>query len=402
MKFIHVADLHLDRNFEGLAIKDNSLSQQLSAVNAQVLENIVTASIKEDVDCVLFAGDTFHQSRSSLKMQHCFFQQLQRLAAKKIPVFIIFGNHDYYQAEKYWFEFPENVRLFTQEEVQTKQFRTKRGEQVAISGFSYCQPWINERKALEFPSRAQADIHIGLYHGEQGKANNYAPFAIQELVEKGYDYWALGHIHVPELLHQRPHIVYAGTPQGHSQKETGTAGVLLVTIEQQQVTTVPIAVSMLQWTKAVISLEQAHTLKIAREEIGKQLPMTTEQLTLLQIELHVSAALEEELRLSVASGELQEWLYVQLQHQSTQLFLWDISMKESEKSKIPLAASRQLVDTLIKNYEHEEVLQQVLGDVFQHPHLQQFIRSDSAFAKEVIAAAETELYQRFTFSEESV
>ncbi len=79
-----------------------------------------------------------------------------------------FGNHDYYQSERYWFTFPENVHLFTSEEVETKTFLSKKGEKVAISGFSYLHQWIQGDKVTEFPLRHSVDYHIGLYHGEIG------------------------------------------------------------------------------------------------------------------------------------------------------------------------------------------------------------------------------------------
>ena len=43
----------------------------------------------------------------------------------QIPVYMIFGNHDYYDPQRYWFAFPENVILFSSEEVQTVQGTTK-------------------------------------------------------------------------------------------------------------------------------------------------------------------------------------------------------------------------------------------------------------------------------------
>ena len=76
---------------------------------------------------------------------------------------LTFGNHDYYKKDRYWFSFPDNVFLFEKEMVETLYFETKAGEQVAVSGFSYEHPWIDENKALEFPiKQAESDIHIGI------------------------------------------------------------------------------------------------------------------------------------------------------------------------------------------------------------------------------------------------
>ncbi|MCC9082599.1 hypothetical protein LOS20_15820 [Enterococcus faecium] len=38
-------------------------------------------------------------------MQKHFFDQIERLNEKEIAVYLTFGNHDYYQSERYWFYF---------------------------------------------------------------------------------------------------------------------------------------------------------------------------------------------------------------------------------------------------------------------------------------------------------
>ena len=65
--------------------------------NLTVLSNIIEQAIINNVDFVLLAGDNFHQNRPSLKIQKHFSEQMKRLEKNHIPVFIIFGNHDFYQ-----------------------------------------------------------------------------------------------------------------------------------------------------------------------------------------------------------------------------------------------------------------------------------------------------------------
>lgn len=106
---------------------------------------------------------------------------------------------------------------------------------MAVSGFSYEHPWIDENKALEFPiKQADSDIHIGIYHGDTSRKaqQNYAPFTWKDLKATGYNYWALGHIHQPQIVSEQPLIVYPGTPQGHTKKEQSLQGVAVVTLSQ--------------------------------------------------------------------------------------------------------------------------------------------------------------------------
>ncbi len=104
VKFIHAADLHMDRSFEGLTTLDKTVQEKLLKTNLTVLSNIIEQAIINNVDFVLLAGDNFHQNRPSLKIQKHFSEQMKRLEKNHIPVFIIFGNHDTL--------FKENVKTF--------------------------------------------------------------------------------------------------------------------------------------------------------------------------------------------------------------------------------------------------------------------------------------------------
>jgi DNA repair exonuclease SbcCD nuclease subunit len=55
---------------------------------------------------------------------------------------------------------------------------------------------------------------------------------LDELLAKGYDYWALGHVHRRESVNgsTHPRVEYPGNLQGRHIRETGAKGALLVTI----------------------------------------------------------------------------------------------------------------------------------------------------------------------------
>src|SRR5690606_3752043 len=59
----------------------------------------------------------------------------------------------------------------------------------------------------------------------------YAPFKKEQLLAKNYHYWALGHIHQRQILHQDPFIVYPGNIQGRHRKEAGPKGFYDVHLE---------------------------------------------------------------------------------------------------------------------------------------------------------------------------
>src|SRR5690606_24082540 len=58
------------------------------------------------------------------------------------------------------------------------------------------------------------------------------------LIDKRYDYWALGHVHEREVLHENPWIVFPGNLQARHMKETGPKGATLVEYDATGVTKV--------------------------------------------------------------------------------------------------------------------------------------------------------------------
>ena len=127
---------------------------------------------------------------------------------------------------------------------------------MAVSGFSYEHPWIDENKALEFPiKQAESDIHIGIYHGDTSRKaqQNYAPFTWKDLKATGYNYWALGHIHQPQIVSEQPLIVYPGTPQGHTKKNSLYKG--------------------LQWSHLSLKIKRLFNLKSRRNRLTNEVSL---------------------------------------------------------------------------------------------------------------------------------
>ena len=149
----------------------------------------------------MLAGYLVDSSRTFVKEKLVLQSQLNRLAPFGIPVIVALGNHDA------WSAYVSGEHIYTLgSAVETIEVETRNGERVAFSGFSYEVPVVATRKVHEYPAkRANCDIHIGVLHGELTTAQGrYEPFSIPELREKGYDYWALGHIHTYQAVYSQP------------------------------------------------------------------------------------------------------------------------------------------------------------------------------------------------------
>jgi len=109
------------------------------------------------------------------------------------------------------------------------------GIPVVIHGRGFPNRSVPENLVKEYPPAVTGKFNLGLLHtsltGRPGH-DNYAPCSVADLSDKGYGYWALGHIHQPEVISQDPWIVFSGNCQGRHARETGPRGCRLVTVNE--------------------------------------------------------------------------------------------------------------------------------------------------------------------------
>ena len=384
MKLLHTADLHLDRSFEGLKNSPKQIAEKLQQANHKAITAIVDIAIRNQVDAVILAGDTFHQSRTSIRTQAYFIDEMKRLDQEGIPVIMSFGNHDYYVAERYWFDFPKNMFLFKKEQVETHYFMTKNQEKVAVTGFSYEHPWINEDKLSGFPTKeAGVDIHIGVYHGDTTKngAQNYAPFTFSAMKSKGYDYWALGHIHQPQVVSADPLIVYPGTPQGHTKKERTVQGVAIVSIEAGHATVRFEPVAQVSWQVEKYSLRQAGSLQEALSiltELMLKAGPTSGQLLLKEIQLTD---------------------IVQQTNHSLFLFRVEVVAEDLTK-KVMITAAPELLGQLEKNYLQPDIFSNTLQELVQNPLFSSVVSINEEWRERSVEQADQKIKEDFVIQED--
>lgn len=233
MKFLHVADAHLDSPFGGLSFLPNTIHQQIQDSTNHAFSKMVDFAIEKRVDFVLLVGDTFDTNSPAPATQLFLMQQIERLTEEKIHVYLSFGNHDYMVPENLLIKASEFVHIFGSE-VETKTLTTNDNVTVDIVGFSYIQNHIMTDLAATYPAKNSAHYTIGTLHGSEAAgasdANNYAPFGLTALKELNYDYFALGHIHLRQILSEQPYVIYPGNLQGRHVNEPGDKGFYLVEV----------------------------------------------------------------------------------------------------------------------------------------------------------------------------
>lgn len=229
--FIHAADLHLDSPMQKLEQYEGAPVAALRGATRRALENLVALAESLPADFIVFAGDIFDRDWKDYNTGLFFVQQMARLKAAGIPVFAIVGNHDAASRMSRSLPYPENVRVLSTtapETIRLDDFP------VAIHGQGYDSPKVTQALVRSYPRRVEGRFNIGLLHtsadGRPGY-DPYAPCSLDDMLSRGYDYWALGHIHDREILHENPHVIFPGNIQGRHVKEAGAHGCMVVRVD---------------------------------------------------------------------------------------------------------------------------------------------------------------------------
>lgn len=238
MKFLHIADVHLDSPFLGLSFLPSELFCQIKNAIQLSFEKAVNFAIDNDVDLVLLAGDTFDSIHPTPQSKIFFANQIKRLVDRQIQVVMVLGNHDYSQIDDLLLnESPYFKIIGSNEQIEQVDFMTKSQYKYRVVGFSYQHNHITEDIIAKYPPKSTSIYTIGLAHAGMKQSsvdqNNYAPFTLNEVKDLNYDYFALGHIHLRQVLSQEPWIVYSGNLQGRHVNEKDAKGFYFGQVDEQ-------------------------------------------------------------------------------------------------------------------------------------------------------------------------
>lgn len=260
-RFIHTSDIHLDSPLKGLEAHEDAPVEEIRGATRRALENLIDLAIEEEVEFVLIAGDLYDGDWKDYNTGLFFVGQMSRLDKAGIKVFIIAGNHDAANQITKTMPLPGNVTLYSHKKPQSIKLDNIG---VIIHGQSYASRAVTENIALQYPQYDSNYFNIGLLHtsltGRKGH-EDYAPCTLDELKSKGYDYWALGHVHKREIVSQDPWIIFPGNVQGRHIKETGAKGATLVTVEDGRITAVDErALEVLRWVTCQVDLSECESI----------------------------------------------------------------------------------------------------------------------------------------------
>ncbi|MCY3886022.1 MAG: DNA repair exonuclease [Gammaproteobacteria bacterium] len=234
-KFVHTADIHLDSPMRGLTKYEGVAVDRLKTATREAFSNLISRTIDARPEFIVIAGDLFDGDWRDYNTGFFFVNEMARLRQAGIYAYVLYGNHDAQSQITKRLRLPENVKEFDHESVQSHRLD---GFNVVLHGRSYPSRDVQDNLSQEYPSPTEGMFNIGVLHtglGGLGGHADYAPCTLDQLVNAGYDYWALGHVHTRQVLHEDPHVVFPGNLQGRHINEDGPRSASLVTVKEGRV-----------------------------------------------------------------------------------------------------------------------------------------------------------------------
>ncbi len=307
-KFLHIADLHLDSRFTGLAFAD---AAKRRAELRTVFKNTLAFAKKEGCCLTLISGDVFdgeYYTPSTLAfLSECF-------SSMPDHKFVISpGNHDPLGASSpYRFaDFPKNVFIFDTEALTSIDFDDIG---VTVYGYAFTSDYYG-RNPLDGFSIAPTSENFNILCAPTELDNHrspYAPISTSELADSGLDYAALGHIHKSDGIKKAGNTVYAysGCLAGRDFSEDGEKGGIIVSLDYvgkaKKVTAAPVRFCPWVYTDAELSVtELTSTDKIvsaAKEKLSQMQGSSLEYIIRITLRGQTSVHIDESTLISALSA----------------------------------------------------------------------------------------------------
>lgn len=281
MKFLHMADVHLDAPFVELGQAIGKAESRRRELKETFLKGLEVA-LNNSVDVILISGDLFEHKyveKSTIRFINDKFREIS-----PIKVFISPGNHDPFVQNSYYinYDWADNVFIFGGhfEMVSLPELNAN------IWGVGFNDFYVGKSLLEGIEEGEKEKINILITHGTVDIEPNgrYHPLSSKDLVEMRFDYCALGHIH-KTIINEKNKIYNPGSPEPLGFDEPEEHGVLLVEVtkDYRNVQFVPIALR--QYFTQDINIEGAGTVEEVIDRIKLAVNFETSKENLYKINL---------------------------------------------------------------------------------------------------------------------
>lgn len=259
MRFLHLSDIHINAGFSA---KTESVRTRLKEGLRHSFSRAIDYVLEENLEGLIVAGDFFDHDKVSFKDEVYLTDTLLKLLNHQRKIFWVTGNHDPMNTIRFHHEVVKHPNFFIFEED-----RYNKVELMSLNNEPYCVVGIghkskNEKRNLikEFPVKNSTIPWIGIAHASVPSAQttadkeSYMAVALAQIEALGYDYFALGHIHIRQQL--TSNIAYSGNIQGLNIKETGNRGGFEVSVTDHGTILTPVDFNEILWDQLTVNVDE--------------------------------------------------------------------------------------------------------------------------------------------------
>lgn len=257
VKILHISDVHLNAGYSN---KNEKVRNKLKVALKIAFSKAIDFAINNNVDGIVIAGDFFDHDKISFEDEQFVYENLDKVLNIGISIFYCSGNHDPMQTTEFLkrLEKYKNFKIYEDDQISYDSCISR--DQTPYKVISVGHKSKNEQRNLikAFPQKNDDTIWIGLAHASVPSALsttdklNYMAAPLSDIEKLDYDYFALGHIHIRQLL--TPKIGYSGNIQGINIKETGLKGGYLVTINSNGTLVEPVDFNDIIWEQVALEI----------------------------------------------------------------------------------------------------------------------------------------------------
>jgi hypothetical protein len=341
IRFVHAADLHLERPPHGLAEIPDHLRSALADAPYRAAERVFDAAVKHAADFLLVAGDVADPLLSGPRALAFLGEQFARLAGQGIKVYWAASSLDRFERFADAWSLPGNVIRFPLDRVERVNHHRAGHPLVQILGRSAARP--ARILPADFEQDAGGLFSIAVAHGKVD---------VNALAVRRTNYWALGGRHTRRTLVRGTVTAHdPGTPQGRCPREAGPRGCTLVEVQETNcVRTTFIPTDAVRYPRERIAVDETTTLEqlwqILNQRIGELLADPFGPQWLVRWEIVGSRSLAERLRAGKSAAELVARL--RLEHTGKRPGLWTARVTAPAGGEMPAALREE--DTLLGEF----------------------------------------------------
>lgn len=225
MRFVHIADMHLDIPFTSLNSKEE-LGEIRRLEQRNTLKKVIEYVKENNIEYLFIAGDLYEHEyikKSTIDYVSNLFKQIPYT-----KIFITPGNHDPYIKNSYYdtYDFGENVNIFSNSYVEKYE-----DTEVNIYGMAFTEFYMEESplEKIRISDKNKINIlvaHCDLNGAKDKEGMSYNPILESKLNSIGFDYIALGHVH-KNNFENKNRIYYPGSTISLGFDELGEHGMIV-------------------------------------------------------------------------------------------------------------------------------------------------------------------------------